>query len=166
MSFLGVLAKSVMICQCCGVEAPTKYVAFYQNIGAIVMRFGKSVEGNLCKSCIHSNFWNLTGTTAVLGWWGAISFVLTPCFLLNNTCRYLFCLGMPPVPPGATAPRLTDEVAQRIIPHLQQLFDRVRAGEDMNQAVETTAMTAGATPGQVMLLVRAVLHQQQQEQNR
>ena len=25
-----------MICEACGVEAPTKYVAFYQNIGVLV----------------------------------------------------------------------------------------------------------------------------------
>ena len=35
-----------MICQACGVEAPTKYVEFYQNIGAIFMRFHKSIQGN------------------------------------------------------------------------------------------------------------------------
>jgi hypothetical protein len=28
-----------MFCQSCGVEAHTKYVAFYQNIGALFMRF-------------------------------------------------------------------------------------------------------------------------------
>ena len=60
-----------MICQCCGVEAPTKYVAFYQNIGALVMRFTNSMEGNLCKSCIHSTFWKFTLTNTTLGWWWA-----------------------------------------------------------------------------------------------
>jgi hypothetical protein len=154
-----------MICQCCGVEAPTKYVSFHQNIGVLVMRFSKSVEGNLCKSCIHNNFWSMTGTTAVLGWWGMISLIVTPFFLLNNIGRYAFCLSMPPVPPGAAPPKLTDEVVQRIIPHLDQLFARINGGEDLNHAVEATAMTAGATPGQVMLLVQAVIHQQQQAQN-
>jgi hypothetical protein len=28
-----------MFCQSCGVEAHTKYVASYQNIGALLMRF-------------------------------------------------------------------------------------------------------------------------------
>jgi hypothetical protein len=31
------------ICQACGCVAPTKYVEFYQNIGALVMRYHKSV---------------------------------------------------------------------------------------------------------------------------
>jgi hypothetical protein len=81
-------------CQACGLEAPTKYVAFYQNIGALILRFGKSLEGNLCKNCIHKYFWEYTLFTATLGWWGIITFILTPFFLLNNTIRYLGCLGM------------------------------------------------------------------------
>ncbi len=56
-----------MFCQCCGIEAPTKKVAFYQNVGALVMRFSKSIEGELCKSCIHQNFWAMTTKTFFLG---------------------------------------------------------------------------------------------------
>ncbi|WP_410971682.1 hypothetical protein, partial [Salmonella sp. SAL4437] len=36
-----------------------------------------------------------------LGWWGFISFFVTPLVLLNNIGRYLLCLGMaPPARPG------------------------------------------------------------------
>ncbi len=105
-----------MICQACGVEAPTKYVSFHQNIGALVMRFSKSIQGKLCKSCIHGQFWSMTATTLFLGWWGVISLIVTPFFLLNNMGRYLFCLVMPGVPRGATAPSLTDEALARITP--------------------------------------------------
>ncbi|WP_254509290.1 hypothetical protein [Anatilimnocola floriformis] len=153
-----------MICQACGVEAPTKYVSFHQNIGALVMRFSKSIEGNLCKSCIHSNFWSMTGTTAVLGWWGTISLIITPFLLLNNIGRYAFCLTMPAVPPGAAPPQLTDDVIQRIMPHLNALFERLNQGENLQQLCETTALNSGTSPGQVMLLVHAVI-QQHQSQN-
>ena len=44
------------LCQACGVEAPTKYVEFHQNVGALVMRFHKSYKGHMCKSCIHKYF--------------------------------------------------------------------------------------------------------------
>ncbi len=84
-----------MICQSCGVEAPTKHVAFYQNIGALVMRFSGSIDGNLCKSCVHEHFWKMTATNVLLGWWGVISFVVTPFFILNNVLRYALCLPMP-----------------------------------------------------------------------
>jgi hypothetical protein len=39
-----------MICQHCGVEAETKYVSFHQNIGALVVRFSKSIEGRLVQA--------------------------------------------------------------------------------------------------------------------
>jgi hypothetical protein len=85
-----------MRCEVCGVEAETRHVTFYQNIGALVVRFPSTVEGNLCKSCIHSHFWSMTTVSLLLGWWGVISFLLNPFFILNNLIRYLLCLGMKP----------------------------------------------------------------------
>jgi len=52
-------------CQNCRVEAPTKYVAFYQNIGAFIMRFTESIKDNLCKHCVNEYFWSYTWTTRV-----------------------------------------------------------------------------------------------------
>src|SRR5437762_361868 len=115
----------LMICQACGVEAATKYVSFHQNIGALVVRFSRSMEGYLCKSCIHKHFWSMTTTTLFLGWWGTISFIVTPFFLLNNIGRYLSCLGMPSVPRGASPPQLTEQAVERISPHAQELFQRL-----------------------------------------
>ena len=97
-----------MICQSCGVEAPTQHVVFYQNIGALVMRFQKKIEGNLCKSCIHKYFWEFTLITLFLGWWGVISFFATLFFYIpNNIIRYLLSLSLKPVPPGATFAELS-----------------------------------------------------------
>ena len=36
--------------------------------------------------------------TLCFGWWGFISFLLTPFAVLHNVIRYVFCLRMPPVP--------------------------------------------------------------------
>lgn len=145
-----------MICQDCGVEAATKYVSFHQNIGALIIRFSRSVEGNLCKSCIHKHFWTMTGITAVLGWWGTISFILTPFFLLNNIGRYVFCLGMPAVTDGAKSPRLTHDVVERIQPYAEQLFKRLNRGEDLETVAASIAKSAGVTPGQVIRFIQAV----------
>lgn len=93
-----------MICQCCGVEAPTKYVEFHQNIGALLVRFHRAIKGNLCKSCINKYFWKFTLINLTLGWWGTISFFLTPFFILNNLIRYLGTLKLPSAPIKATAP--------------------------------------------------------------
>jgi GYF domain 2 len=81
-------------CQCCGQVAPTRYVVFYQNIGLLIMRQGKKIEGQLCKACIDKHFWEFTLITFLAGWWGVISFFLTPFFLINNVVRYLGCVGM------------------------------------------------------------------------
>lgn len=153
-----------MICQGCGLEAETKHVAFYQNIGALVVRFPSSIEGNLCKSCIHSHFWKMSGTTLFLGWWGMISFIVTPFFLLNNVFRYLFCLGMEPVPPDSTPPRLTEDVVDRISPHTNDLFSRLNDGEDFSATMKHIADRAGVTPGQVALYVQAVIQAHQNQE--
>jgi hypothetical protein len=84
-----------MYCQVCGREAPTKYVEFYQGIGALIVRYQRSLRGNLCKSCIHHNFWKYTGLTLVTGWWGVIAFCANWICLFNNIGRYVACLGMP-----------------------------------------------------------------------
>lgn len=150
-----------MICQACGVEASTKYVAFYQNIGALVMRFTSSVEGNLCKSCIHHHFWKCTGTNLVLGWWGIISFIVTPFFILNNIVRYLLCLGMEPVPPGATPPELTGDALEKLKPHTEYLINQMNSGEDYERVVENMSMRAGVSPGQVALYIHALIEASQ-----
>ena len=78
-----------MSCQSCNANVPTKHVVFLQNIGAFFMRFHKRCEGNLCKSCVSKYFWEYTLITLFFGWWGVISFFVTPFFLINNLVRYL-----------------------------------------------------------------------------
>lgn len=75
-------------CLMCGGPGPTSNVRFNQNIGALVMRFSKTVEGPLCASCVTSAFWSCTLTTLFLGWWGLISLFLTPIFILGNLISY------------------------------------------------------------------------------
>lgn len=145
---------TLMICQCCGIEAPTKKTAFYQNIGALVMRFSKSIEGNLCKSCIHKNFWSMSGTTLVLGWWGMISLILTPLFLLNNIVRYLIALPMDPVPEGAKIPELTDRDREKIAPHLQGIVNDLNDADSQFQEIaQRYSDRIGVTPGQIALAI-------------
>jgi hypothetical protein len=75
-------------CDSCGVKAPTKYAAFHQHIGAIVLMFHQRYRGNLCRECIDSIFRRTTLTTVALGWWGMISMIVTPFVLIHNIVRY------------------------------------------------------------------------------
>src|SRR5262249_9599407 len=145
-----------MICQVCGVEAPTKYVAFYQNIGALIIRFQKSIKGNLCKSCINNSFWSFTLTDLTLGWWGIISLIVTPFFILNNVIRYLLCLGLEPAPVGATAPKLTDDAVFKLNPYANEIINRLNGGEKLDQIAPSISARAGVTPGQLLLYVSAL----------
>lgn len=81
-------------CILCGYIGDVKYTEIYQNIGMLVMRQHRSIKGNLCKDCIKKTFWEYTPITLFLGWWGTISFFVTPLILINNTGRYLFSLNM------------------------------------------------------------------------
>ena len=152
-----------MICQSCGVEAPTRYVAFYQNIGALLMSFTRSIEGNLCKRCIHRYFWKFTLTNCTLGWWSVHALFFTPFLILNNIGRYAFCLTMDPVPPGATQPELTEAEIERITSHASDLFERLNAGDKLEDVAQVIAERARVTPGQIALYMHLVAEAAEQE---
>ncbi len=95
------MAADGIICQLCGIEAPSRQVQFHQNIGALVMRFHRSTKGKLCKRCVHRKYWKMTGITLGVGWLGTVSIVLAPCLIIANTVQYLKAIGMPGVPNGA-----------------------------------------------------------------
>src|SRR5262249_21010315 len=59
--------ERAMICHACGLEAPTKQVTFYQNIGMLLAHQRSWVEGELCKRCIHHYFWKFSSITLLVG---------------------------------------------------------------------------------------------------
>lgn len=61
---------------------------FEQNIGLFYARRTLTLDRNLCRPCIKRYFRSYTLTTLFLGWWGLISFVLTPIILINNIRGY------------------------------------------------------------------------------
>jgi hypothetical protein len=78
-----------MACQICGKDKPTILAEFSGNIGALIMRFERSIRANMCRSCVHKQFWKFTAMNFFLGWWGVISFFVTPLLLFINTAAYL-----------------------------------------------------------------------------
>ena len=149
-----------ILCQGCGVEAPTKYAEYHQNIGALVVRFGKSYKGQLCKQCMHKYFWQSSLTTLFLGPWGVISLVVSPFFLINNVARYVGALSMPAVPPGARVPLLDQAAITALLPRVEDIFGRLNAGESIESVATNVAGSAGGvTPGQVLLFIAQVARQ-------
>jgi len=146
-----------MICQFCGIEAPTKKVSFHQNIGMLVMRMSKSASGNMCKSCVHKTFWTFEPINLFLGWWGVISVLINVVIIPWNLIQYLLCLPMEAVPPDAQIPQLTDDVVDRLSPHTENLVAQLNSGETFDRVADNIAMQAGVTRGQVALYVQALI---------
>jgi hypothetical protein len=143
----------MIVCQKCGLEAQTRYVEFYQNVGLLVLRLHKDTKGHLCKTCINKTFWVYTVISLIGGWWGIISLCLNPFILINNVYRYMQSLGMEPPHPDATAPVLTIEVAEKIMPFRIDLVMRVAEKEPLESVARDIAQKAGVTTGQVLLYI-------------
>jgi hypothetical protein len=82
-------------CKLCGADGPTQAVHFQQNIGIYFARRSRAVKAELCRPCIGLVFRSYTLTTLFLGWWGLISFFMTPVMLISNISQYLRVRGLP-----------------------------------------------------------------------
>jgi hypothetical protein len=102
-----------MSCQVCQRAVPTVSVTLMQNIGMLVARQSKTLRGPLCRPCGIQAFKSMTLTTMFLGWWGVISFFLTPIFLIANlvawsSLRALPDDGAPPPVSDGGGPKITE----------------------------------------------------------
>jgi hypothetical protein len=86
------IAASFSRCQRCNEMRATRNVSFHRNVGMLVVLRTHSVNGNLCRSCIHRKFWEFQGKNLLLGPWGLFSLLLTPILLVQNTGAYLIAL--------------------------------------------------------------------------
>ena len=157
-----------LICQNCGIEAPTRHVAFYRNIGLLIMRMQASCQGDLCKRCIHRRFWSFTLVNLTLGWWGVISLIVTPVFVLNNLVRYIGCLGMPAPGPDAAKPQLTEAQATMLNPYASQILERLNQQEDLRAVAADIGSRVRISPATVILYTQALIQSirtSQQEAN-
>jgi hypothetical protein len=78
--------------QVCGSVRQTTAVTFQRNIGMLVARQTRSIQGNMCKTCISSKFWDFTVKNIAFGPWGFISIIITPIYLITNTVSYVTAL--------------------------------------------------------------------------
>jgi hypothetical protein len=61
----------------------------------VVTRRKARVAGFLCRRCIRAYFKSYTLTTLFLGWWGVISFVVTPVFIVSNIIQFFKTRSLP-----------------------------------------------------------------------
>jgi hypothetical protein len=153
-----------MICQACGIEAPTRKVFFVQHIGAIVMFFHRRIGGEMCRNCMMKYFTEYTSKTLFLGWWGVISIMATPIVLIINIVNYFRAWSLAPVPVGATSPVLTEEAVARLRLHTSELIDRLNKGEKLRSVADAIGAKATVTPGQVVRYVQALAQHSRTQQ--
>lgn len=98
------LPPEASFCEACGAIGPTRRVELKQNVGLVLMRLSRTVKGSLCARCIEKNFKEMTLITAVAGWWGIVSFFVTPIYLINNLAQYSSAKSLPRTEGGVPFP--------------------------------------------------------------
>jgi len=127
-------------CEACGVYGPVQHATYHQNTGMLFMRQHRRAGGAFCRRCHSRVFWRLTLHTAFLGWWGTISFVLTPIFLINNTALFLASQTMP----GSA------QVASDLLEQKRAYALNLLATKPLVTVVEVLVKDTGASQEQVL----------------
>jgi hypothetical protein len=78
-----------------------RYASFRSNVGMLVARQERSVTGLLCGRCFDEAYRSHQTTNWALGWWGVVSFGVTPMLLAANAFAHARLLRLPMVPEGA-----------------------------------------------------------------
>jgi hypothetical protein len=148
-------------CQVCRRTGQVAHVTLRQNIGMMFVRRSKTLSGYLCKECIQKNFVTFTATTLFLGWWGTISCLLTPTFIIANSVVLIKSFGMQaptdtlpndrsvPPPPA----KLSTELMDKLEPFTPQIINRLNAQEDNDKLASDIAAQAGVTQAEVKLYI-------------
>ena len=123
------------------------------------MFFHKRIGGLFCRNCVNKYFREYFLMTLVLDWWGIISMFATPIVLLIDLFNYFRAWSLAPVPAGAVVAVLTDEAIQRINPFVNDLIQRLNAGEALEQVATDVGARARVTPGQVQRFMQALAAQ-------
>jgi hypothetical protein len=86
---MGQVVGSMKPCQLCGGMRATSNVKFHRNIGMLLARQTRTIQADMCKTCMSKNYWDFMGKNLLLGPWGTISLIVTPIYLITNTYTYV-----------------------------------------------------------------------------
>jgi hypothetical protein len=127
-------------CEVCGGYGPVMHTTYHQNTGMLVMRQHRQAEGSFCRRCHVRLYLRLTLHTFFLGWWGTLSLVLTPVFILMNTARFLVSQTLP----GSA------KVAHDLLEQKREYALNLLATKDLVTVVEVLVKDTGASQEQVL----------------
>jgi hypothetical protein len=133
-------------CETCGAYGPVQDATYHQNTGMLFMRQHRKAAGAFCRRCHFRIFWRLTLHTTILGWWGTISLVLTPLFIINNTALFI---ASQTLPGGA-------RVAEDLLEQKRAYALNLLATKPLVTVVEVLVRDTGATQEQVLEWVESL----------
>jgi hypothetical protein len=127
-----------------------------RHIGLIVAFQSADLRGYFCKDCFMKSFWRYTLVTFFFGWWGLVSFFLTPIVLVNNLILLCRSFGLHPKRPDAVRPKLFQSQINLLEKIRDRLRQRLAAGENEEALSLELSRDSGVTPAQAFMLVSSV----------
>jgi len=70
-------------CLMCGKTAPTWALTYHQNIGILAMHIRKSTPMQVCRSCVHKEYWKRFAILVTVGWTSYYSIVIGPVLIFG-----------------------------------------------------------------------------------
>ncbi|MFI4855082.1 MAG: hypothetical protein ACIAQF_08920 [Phycisphaerales bacterium JB065] len=117
-----------LLCQGCGREAKLARFTQRKQIGLIIARLYSEDRRLLCAPCMSRVYRSMTGVTLVAGWWGIISFFVTPFVLISNTAAYLGRDRSASKPTGEWIDdRVPNRVREKLAPHEDWAIEELNA---------------------------------------
>lgn len=139
-------------------------VSLHRNIGLLVFHLHAKLEGRLCRRCIREEFHSLTGITLLFGWWGLISFFITPFFIASNVAQFLSSRALEEPPEDAV--RLTDDTIERLSRYLDEIADRINDEEPIEDIVTNIANRSRVREEEVVVFLHTIFQTLQSQRRR
>lgn len=144
-----------MICERCGRVAPTSAVIFRQVLGFVVARSTRELSGELCRDCLGQIFRRFSLVTAVGGWWGIISFFVTPLYLAQNLRQYWASRGLArPAPDAELALTVAERTRPLVDARAEWVNGRLAQGCGLHEVALELASLENADPIAIEVTLR------------
>src|SRR5947208_11662795 len=137
-------------CDYCGQRGSVHEVRYRQNTGMLIMRQSREFGGRACRRCSQSLFVRATLHTLFLGWWGTISFFLTPIFIAGNLACWIGSRRLP----------RDEAVARNLLEDRREYALALLDGKDEATVIDVLAKDTGVPRADVETWLRGLQYSQ------
>ena len=118
--------------------APTRAVVLRQNVGYLVARSTRTFSAEVCRDCLREVCRRYSLTTALAGWWGVVSLLVTPFYLAGNLREYWASRTLP-APGAELAQTVADRTREYVLPHRAWINEELAKGRDLTSVAADLA---------------------------